>query len=301
MATPVSTAPNSPVEKTSNTEYNGNDTTKSMNNSNGSNAKLEKEEPDTPLQSDMRFETDKVTNVPGLEADWNFHSNTSANTDNNQNTMAIITLQDNTLDESSPDNLDEVKSAVLTSAKEAKKQGSNISKKLKRSLSYDSTVRKSYRAGILETMGSNSSLDKDIQQEITTEQLDDKNLSGTTAKRKLSFGDSKKRRLSAGKKLFGNFLTVPGRKPLQVSRFTATKNVRRKLNDPLLPPQPYGEILNRTRYQVLNSVALFSHCSQIALFRVMKASPVWQWQYLNPITMEPKSQSCPVYTLGKGL
>ena len=44
---------------------------------------------------------------------------------------------------------------------------------------------------------------------------------------------------------------------------------------PLLAPHfldlllTYGEILNRMRYQVLNSIALFSHCSQIALFYVM--------------------------------
>ena len=139
---------------------------------------------------------------------------------------ASVTLKDSTLGESSPDNLDEVDSAEIAhGAKQTESQeskGPNISRKLKKDLSHDSTVRKSYRAGIFGTMGSNSSLDKDIQQEIGREPLSETGISDTV-KRKLGFGkNSNKNGPSTGKKVFGNFLTVPGKKPLQVSCFTDT-------------------------------------------------------------------------------
>ena len=205
--------------KTSISEYNGNEA--SEKNSNGQLHLADKQtKSDVPDVLDRRFENNAVVDIS--RDDLSLHKNAGAPTNNNQNnTIAKVTLQGSTLGESSPDNLDEVDSAeTLHGTKQTKTQeskGPNTSRNLKKTLSHDSTTRKSYRAGIFETVGSNSSLDKDIQQEIGTEHLSETENSDTV-KRKLSFEtNSNKSRPSAGKKIFGNFLTVPGKKAVQVS------------------------------------------------------------------------------------
>ena len=217
LTVPISSAANSTV-KTPISEYNGNNA--SVKNSNGQlHLTNEKAKSDASNVLDRRFENIAVVDISGDEGKLN--ENACAISNNSQNNTTAVTLKDSTLGESSPDNLDEVDSAEIahgakqTETQEAKRP--NISRKLKKDLSHDSTVRKSYRAGIFGTMGSNSSLDKDIQQEIGREPLSETGISDTV-KRKLSFGkNSNKNGPSTGKKVIGNFLTVPGKKPLQVS------------------------------------------------------------------------------------
>ena len=218
LTAPISSAASSTL-KTPTSECNGNNA--SVKNSNGQlHLTNEKAKSDAPNVLDRRFETTAVVDISGDEGKLNENAGAISNKSQN-NTVASVTLQDSTLGESSPDNLDEVDSAEIAHvAKQTETQeskGPNISRKLKKDLSHDSTVRKSYRAGIFGTMGSNSSLDKDIQQEIGREPLSETGISDTV-KRKLSFGkNSNKNGPSTGKKVFGNFLTVPGKKPLQVS------------------------------------------------------------------------------------
>ena len=218
LTSPISSAASSNKVKTS-VSANGNDA--SEKNSNGQlHLADEKTKSDTSSVLDKRFENNAVVDIS--RDDWNLHENVGVSSNNNQNnTIAKVTLQGSTLGESSPDNLDVVDSAeTLRGTKQTKTQesnGANTSRNLEKTLSHDSTVRKSYRAGIFETVGSNSSLDKDIQQEISAEHLP-KTENSDTVKRKLSFGtNSNKNRRSPGKKIFGNFLTVPGKKAVQVS------------------------------------------------------------------------------------
>ena len=116
-----------------------------------------------------------------------------------QNNDPTLILYDSTVTESSPDNMHEV--VHPEDNNENKKQetmNGNIQRKIKKSIAHDSTMRKSYRAGIINSIGSNSSLDKDIQQQIAIEQMQapDSDITNTI-KRKLSFGtNSNKRKLS---------------------------------------------------------------------------------------------------------
>ena len=204
----VSSSTNSTQVKTPTTENNGDNAF--VKNSNG------QLHPGT----ERRLKNTAIVDISGDVWKLNENAGAIANSSQNNNTAAV-TLQDSTLGESSPDNLDEVDSAEIAhGAKQAETQeskGPNISRKLKKDLSHDSTVRKSYRAGIFGTMGSNSSLDRDIQQEIGRDPLSETGIS-ETVKRKLSYGtNSNKSKPSEGKKVFGNFLTVPGKKTLQVS------------------------------------------------------------------------------------
>ncbi len=92
-----------------------------------------------------------------------------------------------------------------------------------KSLSHDSTVRKSYRAGIVNSIGSNSSLDKVVQNGQTRDgDPGDPSGEGTgdPVRRRLSAGT--RRRLSAGKKAVTHLLQVPGRKTQDVSKSAAT-------------------------------------------------------------------------------
>lgn len=148
-----------------------------------------------------------------------------------------LTLLGTTQTESSTDihtgkNKDDIQTNDASEEKEEGEKNGSVPM-AKKSVAHDSTVRKSYRAGITNTMGSNSSLDKvgkepaetpvtnAVQSVIPTPPVCVGGAS--TAKRKLSLGKvPTKRRLSAGKKIISNFLTVPDKKPLSVSAFVAS-------------------------------------------------------------------------------